>query len=76
VSICLFGNHKIKSNMKNYHLRSNYESQVVKLSLIANEKVRNLKYLSDYQLLCMLNDLLIKLNLIPFTEEELEIDLA
>lgn len=62
--------------MKNYHLRSNYESQVVKLSLIANEKVRNLKYLSDYQLLCMLNELLIKLNLIPFTEEELEIDLA
>ena len=62
--------------MKNYHLRSNYESQVVKLSLIANEKIRNLKYLSDYQLLCMLNGLLIKLNLIPFTEEELEIDLA
>ena len=62
--------------MKNYHLRSNYESQVVKLSLIANEKIRNLKYLSDYQLLCMLNDLLIKLNLIHFTEEELEIDLA
>ena len=62
--------------MKSYHLRSNYESQVVKLSLIANEKVRNLKYLSDYQLLCMLNDLLIKLNLIHFTEEELEIDLA
>ena len=62
--------------MKNYYLRSNYESQVVKLSLIANEKVRNLKYLSDYQLLCMLNDLLIKLNLIPFTTEELEIDLA
>ena len=62
--------------MKNYHLRSNYEFQVVKLSLIANEKVRNLKYLSDYQILCMLNDLLIKLNLIPFTEEELEIDLV
>ena len=62
--------------MKNYHLRSNYESQVVKLSLIANEKIRNLKYLSDYQLLCMLNGLLIKLNLIPFTTEELEIDLA
>lgn len=62
--------------MKNYYLRSNYESQVVKLSLIANEKVRNLKYLSDYQLLCMLNDLLVKLNLIPLTEEELEIDLA
>jgi hypothetical protein len=62
--------------MKNYHLRSNYENQVVKLSLIANHKVRNLKYLSDYQLLCVLNDLLIKLNLIPFTEEELEIDLV
>ena len=61
--------------MKNYYLRSNYESQVVKLSLIANEKVKNLKYLSDYQLLCMLNDLLVKLNLIPLTEEELEIDL-
>ena len=62
--------------MKNYYLRSNYESQVVKLSLIANEKVKNLKYLSDYQLLCMLNDLLVKLNLIPLTEEELEIDLV
>lgn len=62
--------------MKNYHLRSNYESQVVKLSLISNEKVRNLKYLSDYQLLSKFNELLIKLNLIPFTEEELEIDLA
>ena len=62
--------------MKNYHLRSNYESQVVKLSMIANEKVRNLKYLSDYQLLSKFNELLIKLNLIPFTEEELEIDLA
>lgn len=62
--------------MKNYNLRCNYEKLVVKLSLIANEKVKNLKYLSDYQLLCMLNDLLIKLNLIPFTEEELEIDLA
>jgi hypothetical protein len=62
--------------MKNYNLRCNYEQLAVKLSLIANEKVRNLKYLSDYQLLCMLNDLLIKLNLIPFTEEELEIDLV
>jgi hypothetical protein len=62
--------------MKNYHLRSNYESQVVKLSLIANEKVKNLKYLSDYQLLCRLNELLVSLNLIPFTEEELEIDLV
>jgi hypothetical protein len=62
--------------MKNYNLRCNYEQLVVKLSLIANERVKNLKYLSDYQLLCMLNDLLIKLNLIPFTEEELEIDLA
>jgi hypothetical protein len=62
--------------MKNYHLRSNYESQVIKLSMIANEKVRNLKYLSDYQLLSKFNELLIKLNLIPFTEEELEIDLA
>jgi hypothetical protein len=62
--------------MKNHHLRSNYESQVVKLSMIANEKVRNLKYLSDYQLLSKFNELLIKLNLIPFTEEELEIDLV
>ena len=62
--------------MKNYYLRSNYEFEVVKLSLIANERVRNLRYLSDYQLLCMFNDLLVKLNLIPFTEEELEIDLA
>ena len=62
--------------MKNYHLRSNYENQVVKLSLIANEKIRNLKYLSDYQLLSKFNELLIKLNLIPFTEEELEIDLV
>lgn len=61
--------------MKNYNLRCNYEQLVVKLSLIVNEKVKNLKYLSDYRLLCMLNDLLIKLNLIPFTEEELEIDL-
>ena len=62
--------------MKNYNLRCNYEQLVVKLSLIANEKVKNLKYLSDYQLLCMLNDLLVKLNLIPLTEEELEIDLV
>jgi hypothetical protein len=62
--------------MKNYHLRSNYEFQVVKLSLIANERVINLKYLSDYQLLSKFNELLVKLNLIPFTEEELEIDLV
>lgn len=62
--------------MKNYNLRCNYEQLVVKLSLVANEKVRNLKYLSDYQLLCIFNDLLVKLNLIPLTEEELEIDLA
>ena len=62
--------------MKNYNLRSNYEQLVVKLLLIANEKVKNLKYLSDYQLLCMLNELLIKLNLIPLTMEELEIDLV
>ena len=62
--------------MKNYNLRCNYEQLVVRLSLIADEKVKNLKYLSDYQLLCMLNNLLIKLNLIPLTEEELEIDLA
>jgi hypothetical protein len=59
-----------------YHLRLNYENQVIKLSLIANEKVKNLKYLSDYQLLCRLNELLIKLNLIPFTIEELEMDLV
>lgn len=62
--------------MKNYHLRSNYEFQVVKLSLIANERVINLKHLSDYQLLFKFNEMLVKLNLIPFTEEELEIDLA
>ncbi|MEY2869611.1 MAG: hypothetical protein RIR01_2108 [Bacteroidota bacterium] len=62
--------------MKNYNLRYNYEQLVVKLSLIANEKVKNLKYLSDYQLLCRLNELLVSLNLIPFTEEELEMDLA
>jgi len=62
--------------MKNYNLRCNYEQLVVKLSLIANEKVKNLKYLSDYQLLCRLNELLINLNLIPFTEEELEMDLS
>ena len=62
--------------MKNYHLRNNYEQLVVKLLLIANEKVKNLKYLSDYQLLCMLNELLIKLNLIPLTMEELEMDLV
>jgi hypothetical protein len=62
--------------MKNYNLRCNYEQLVVKLSLIANEKVKNLKYLSDYQLLCRLNELLVALNLIPFTEEELEMDLV
>lgn len=62
--------------MKNYHLRSNYESQVVRLSLIANVRVINLKYLSDYQLLSKFNELLVKLNLIAFTEEELEIDLV
>jgi hypothetical protein len=62
--------------MKNYNLRCNYEQLVVKLSLIANEKVKNLKYLSDYQLLCRLNELLVGLNLIPFTEEELEMDLV
>jgi hypothetical protein len=62
--------------MENYNLRCNYEQLVVKLSLIANEKVKNLKYLSDYQLLCRLNELLVTLNLIPFTEEELEMDLV
>jgi hypothetical protein len=62
--------------MKNYNLRSNYEQLVIKLLLIANDKVKNLKYLSDYQLLCTLNELLIKLNLIPLTIEELEMDLA
>jgi hypothetical protein len=62
--------------MENYNLRCNYEQLVVKLSLIANEKVKNLKYLSDYQLLCRLNELLATLNLIPFTEEELEMDLV
>jgi hypothetical protein len=62
--------------MENYNLRCNYEQLVVKLSLIANEKVKNLKYLSDYQLLCRLNELLIKLYLIPFTIEELEMDLV
>lgn len=62
--------------MRNYNLRCNYEQLVVKLSLIASEKVKNLKYLSDYQLLCRLNELLMKLNLIPFTTEELEIDLV
>jgi hypothetical protein len=62
--------------MRNYNLRCNYEQLVVKLSLIANEKVKNLKYLSDYQLLCRLNELLVGLNLIPFTEEELEMDLV
>jgi hypothetical protein len=62
--------------MENYNLRCNYEQLVVKLSLIDNEKVKNLKYLSDYQLLCRLNELLVTLNLIPFTEEELEMDLV
>lgn len=59
---------------QNHHKRKNYEAQYVILCNFTDSKpINNLKSLSDYQLLTKTNEQLIKLNLIPYTDDELEI---
>lgn len=62
---------------KTYHFRKEYENQYIRLcEEVNNSKPSNLKALSDFQLLNNMNILLIKKDCIPFTNEELEMDLA
>lgn len=62
---------------KNYHYRKNYELLYERLCREAGVLVGDIyKSCSDYSLLLLINRLLIKLDLTPFTEEELEIDLV
>jgi len=61
----------------NHHKRAEYEAQYIRLHEEVNQsKPSNLKALSDYQLLNNMNVLLIKKDCIPFTNEELEMELS
>lgn len=56
----------------NYHIRKNYERLFEILCHQSREQIPNIKSLSDYWLLMYINDKLIHLGLIPYTDEELE----
>lgn len=61
----------------NHHKREDYEAQYIRLhEEVHQSKPFNLITLSDYQLLKNMNVLLIKKDCIPFTDEELEMELA
>jgi membrane-anchored protein YejM (alkaline phosphatase superfamily) len=60
----------------NHHKRADYEKQYIRLHQEVHQSIpSNLKALSDYQLLNNMNVLLIKKDCIPFTNEELEMEL-
>lgn len=59
-----------------YHKRSEYEKLLQRLSKEANMPApTNFKASSDYQLLYMINLRLIKLELMPYSYEEMELEL-
>lgn len=65
--------------MSIYHTRQGYEDLLVVLSEHAGTVpplTSNIKRLTDYQLLYMVNLQLIKLALVPLNDEEMEMKLA
>lgn len=63
--------------MTNHYTRIGQEKLLYSLMLECNDLKHSepKNNLSDYQLMLKINDYLIKLNLTPYTEEELEMDL-
>ena len=62
--------------MTSHYTRKGQERLLVDLMLTAGKSVNpNIKYLSDYQLMLKINEYLIKLDLVTYTEEELEMEL-
>ena len=60
----------------NHHKRTNYINQYIMLCKETGDKpISYTKTMSNKHLLLLINNQLIKLNCIPFTEEELEIEL-
>ena len=62
--------------MTNHYTREGQERLYLDLLKTVGEiQIRSQKSFSDYQLMCMINKYLKQLNLTPYTEEELEMDL-
>lgn len=63
--------------MSKYHTRKSYEDLLIQLSEQTRSSLSpNLGKMSDYQLLYMVNLQLIKLDLMPLNEEELQMELT
>lgn len=63
--------------MSKYHTRSGYEELLIRLSNETELLVHgNIKSISDYELLSLINFRIIKLDCIPLNQEELEMELA
>lgn len=61
----------------NHHKRKDYEQQLIRLhEEVYQDRPHCLISLSDYELLKNMNVLLIKKDCIPFTDEELEMELV
>ena len=61
--------------MKKYHYRNKYEELLIRLSNETGLLVHgNMKAISDYELLSLINFRLIKLDCIPLNQEELEME--
>lgn len=58
-----------------YHTRKGYEKLLERL-LKEGNRVTNINHLSDYHLLFAINRELMRFDLIPFTAEELEMELV
>ena len=61
--------------MTNHYTRIGQENLLVDLMTTVGDGVVYPKNLSDYQLMLKINEYLLKLDLVPYTEEELEMDL-
>lgn len=62
--------------MKNYHFRAEYERLLARLSIESGILVhRDVRLMSDYQLLSLINFRLIKLQCVPMDVDELEREL-
>ena len=62
--------------MKKYNLRSNYESLLARLSIVSGLLVhRDVRLMSDFQIMNLINFRLIRLDAIPMDENELNREL-
>lgn len=60
---------------KHYNRKSQEKLLVDLMKASGVNQIPSPKTLSDYHLMVKINDLLISLDLVPYTEEELEMDL-